>query len=171
MPSIVRKLIFYPNDILRTNCKEVNEINEDIKLLISDMFECIKTFNAVGVSAPQLNIDKRIAVAKIGSEEFVLINPIILESKGEMLSTEGCLSFPDILIDTVRPEYLKIRSLDLEGNEKEFDVQGIYANVLSHEIDHLNGRLFIDDLSLLKKDVIKRKMLKFTRKFLGKRKL
>ena len=160
MPSIVRKLIFYPNDILRTNCKEVNEINEDIKLLISDMFECIKTFNAVGVSAPQLNIDKRIAVAKIGSEEFVLINPIILESKGEMLSTEGCLSFPDILIDTVRPEYLKIRSLDLEGNEKEFDVQGIYANVLSHEIDHLNGKVFIDLLSPWKRKDVEKEIRK-----------
>ncbi|EOD01313.1 peptide deformylase [Caldisalinibacter kiritimatiensis] len=140
----LRQLRYEGDPILRKKSREVKEINDRIKTLIEDMIDTMYKEEGVGLAAPQVGILKRIAVIDIGKGPIRLINPEIVSGEGEEIDVEGCLSIPGKNGKVKRPKKVKVKYIDLEGNEKYIEGEGLLARALCHEIDHLNGILFID---------------------------
>ncbi|MDD6798074.1 MAG: peptide deformylase [Clostridia bacterium] len=132
------------DEVLHKTAKEVTEMTPKIQELIDDMFDTMYEANGVGLAAPQVGIRKRIVVIDCGDQPLVLINPVILETSGEQTGTEGCLSVPGKCGTVTRPDYAKVRALD--ENMEEFEVEGteLLARCLCHEIDHLDGVMYVD---------------------------
>jgi len=132
------------DDILRKKSKVVDEINQRVLLLIKDMIETMYNSKGIGLAAPQVGILKRIIVIDIGEGPIALINPEIVEMQGSQIESEGCLSIPGIQKNVERPEKVKVKALRETGEEIVIDGEGLLARALCHEIDHLDGILFID---------------------------
>lgn len=133
--------------VLRSKAKKVKEVNEKTNQLIDNMFETMYEEDGVGLAAPQVGMLKRIAVVDIREDNpIVLINPKIIEEEGKAIMEEGCLSIPNRTGDVIRSRRIKVRSLDKEGNEVEFEAEGFEARAIQHEMDHLDGVLFIDKM-------------------------
>jgi peptide deformylase len=162
----IRDIITLPDERLRLVSKSVERVNEGIRALVADMFETMYAAPGVGLAAVQLGVPMRVVVidATRGEEEkkpMALINPeIVWTSDEKTVQEEGCLSIPDYLDEVERAAKVKARFHDLEGNLVEVEADGLFARVLQHEIDHTNGVLFIDHLSRLKRDRVKRKFAK-----------
>ena len=140
--------------ILRQETKPVAAVTDEHRTLIDDMFETMHRAQGIGLAAPQVGRTERIAVVDVegGSQPLALVNPrVVSSSSGTEKSEEGCLSIPDIFGDVERPESVVVRALDRDGREIEIQASGLLARCLQHEIDHLDGKLFIDYLSLLKR--------------------
>lgn len=168
-------ILTYPEKSLLEPSTEVDNINDEIRKLIDDMGETMFDAPGVGLAAPQVGVNKRIIVYDVnagnpdddGSEAVfdALINPVIIESSGSIVSeNEGCLSVKDYTSDVKRYETVKVKALDIDGNEIEFEANGIRAVIMQHEIDHLDGILFIDRISLLKRTMYKKKLKKTLQK-------
>lgn len=145
----IRNIRTYGDEILTKRAKEVEEIDERTKELIEDMIETLHKNNGVGLAAPQVGVLKRIIVIDIyeeGTDVFVLINPEIVKTKGQQTVEEGCLSFPNQFAKIVRPAEVTVKALDKDGKKVKLVGKDLLAQVLSHEIDHLNGELFIDKI-------------------------
>lgn len=143
----IRNIRIEGDPILRKVSREVPEITDRIKVLLDDMRETMYSADGVGLAAPQVGILKRIIVVDPHDEEtglVKLVNPEIVESDGEQIGVEGCLSIPNYNATVKRPEHVKVKYIDEDGNEKVWDAHGFPAVILSHEIDHLNGVLFRD---------------------------
>ncbi len=174
------KIITIPDPILKKKCEPVNEINEDIKKLLDDMLKTMYGAG-IGLAAPQIGVNKRLIVLDVSprpglkryqeekdkdKEEikpnpFQMINPeITWVSKEKSTDEEGCLSIPGIMANVTRPNSCKVKYLDKNGNKKELLADGLLSRCLQHEIDHINGILFIDRLSKIKKNIILRKFKK-----------
>ena len=137
------------DEILKKVSKPVDEVNEKIRILAQDMLETMHKFNGVGLAAVQVGILKRVVVIHTDYEKeepIILINPEIIKQKGEQTVEEGCLSFPNKFAKVVRPETIIIKALDENGEEIEIKGKGLLAQAISHEIDHLNGEVFIDKI-------------------------
>ncbi|MBQ6588230.1 MAG: peptide deformylase [Butyrivibrio sp.] len=133
------------DDVLVKNCKEVKEITPRIKELVEDMFETMYEANGVGLAAPQVGILKRIFVIDVtGEDPMVFINPEILETSGEQTGYEGCLSVPGKSGVVTRPNYVKAKAFDLEGNEFIIEGEELLARAILHENDHLNGTMYVE---------------------------
>jgi peptide deformylase len=162
----VRPIIALPDKRLRLMSESVARIDEDVRTLVADMFETMYDAPGVGLAAIQVGVPKRVVTidATRGEEEkqpIALINPEIVWSSEEKIAhEEGCLSIPEYLDEVERPERVKVRFLDLEGRAHEIDAEGLLARVVQHEIDHINGVLFIDHLSKLKRDRVIKKYAK-----------
>lgn len=130
--------------VLRMKAREVREIDDNIRRLVKDMFDTMYDANGVGLAAPQVGISKRIIVVDTGDLPIALINPVILERIGENTSVEGCLSIPGVQGEVTRAERVSVKGTTLDGKEHEFHAEGLFARALQHEIDHLDGILFID---------------------------
>jgi peptide deformylase len=162
----IRPIISLPDKRLRTVSKPVTRVDGDVKKLVADMFETMYDAPGVGLAAIQVGVPKRIVTidATRGEEEkkpIVLINPEILWTSDEKtVVEEGCLSIPEYIDEVERPERIKARFTNLEGQTVEVEAEGLFARVLQHEIDHLNGVLFIDHLSKLKRDRVTKKFKK-----------
>ncbi len=148
-----RRLYWYGENILSTESETVDEINDEIKTLVADMFEVMKVENGVGLAAIQIGIAKRILVIEIPRNDkensttiqIAMINPTITEYSDElMVDEEGCLSLPDIREDVARSKYIKVSYTDIDGKNCSIEAQDFLARVVQHEMDHLNGILFID---------------------------
>jgi peptide deformylase len=127
-------------------------VTDEVRRLVADMFETMHHARGIGLAAPQVGRTERLAVIEIEGEPLVVINPEIVErSTGKDKAEEGCLSIPDIYADVERPKDVVVRAMDLEGNEYEIEATDLLARCLQHEIDHLDGRLFLDYLSVLKR--------------------
>jgi peptide deformylase len=137
--------------ILRQSTEPVKEITDELRALVADMFETMHHARGIGLAAPQVGRTERLAVVEIEGEPLVVINPEILETSGKAKAEEGCLSIPDIYADVERPKDVAIRAMDLEGNSYELQATELLARCLQHEIDHLDGKLFLDYLSVLKR--------------------
>jgi peptide deformylase len=137
--------------ILRQSTVPVQEITEDLRTLVADMFETMHHARGIGLAAPQVGRTERLAVIEIEGEPLVVINPEILETSGKSKAEEGCLSIPDIYADVERPNDVVVRAMDLDGNTYEVEATELLARCLQHEIDHLHGKLFLDYLSVLKR--------------------
>jgi peptide deformylase len=122
-----------------------------LRTLVADMFETMHHARGIGLAAPQVGRTERLAVIEIDGEPLVVINPEILETSGKAKAEEGCLSIPDIYADVERPKDVAIRAMDLDGNTYELQATELLARCLQHEIDHLDGKLFLDYLSVLKR--------------------
>lgn len=137
--------------ILREETTPVDEVTDELRALIDDMFETMYAAKGIGLAAPQVGRTERIAVVDVDGNPIVLVNPEIALSEGKTREEEGCLSIPDIYGDVDRAKRVVVRALDRNGNPFEIDAEDLLARCLQHEIDHLHGRLFIDYLSLVKR--------------------
>jgi len=165
---MIYPIVLYGDPVLETPAETVTEFNSDLKKLVEDMFESMYAAHGVGLAAPQIGIAKRIAVIDVTFKEkpdakLVLINPEIIGREGKQNGQEGCLSLPDFRENVARANVVTVRAQDAEGNWFEKTGDDLLARAFSHEIDHLNGRLFISHVSALKRDLIKRKIKKLVR--------
>ncbi len=164
----VREIKKYPDPVLRRKTASVGAIDEDICRLIDDMVETMHAAPGVGLAANQVGVPLQVAVIDIGSHEeegekhslVVLINPEIVSQEGAVVAEEGCLSVPDFTEKVKRAARVKVRARDRAGKTFELEADGLMAKALQHEIDHLNGILFIDRLSPIKKSIFRRKLKK-----------
>ncbi|PUU88630.1 MULTISPECIES: peptide deformylase [Halanaerobium] len=133
--------------VLRSKAKEIDGVNKKTLTLIDNMFDTMYEEDGVGLAAPQVGILKRIAVVDIREgNKITLINPEIIEEEGKAIMEEGCLSIPGETGDVIRAEKIKVRTLNKEGKEIEFEAEGFEARAIQHEIDHLDGVLFVDKI-------------------------
>jgi peptide deformylase len=161
----VREILIIGDPILARTSDPVDGITEEIVRLARDMVETVHAAPGVGLAAPQVGVNKRLIVVdlSVGEDEdalHVLINPEIVTKEGEIVGEEGCLSVPDIKEKVARPYKVVARGLDLEGQQIEIEGEDLLARALCHEIDHLDGILFVDKLSALKRTLIKKKFKK-----------
>ncbi len=140
----LRNIVLEGDEILRKRAREVGEVNDHIRMILDDMLETMKEHDGAGLAAPQIGILKRMFIAAVDGEIIELINPEILESKGEQYEDEGCLSLPGLVGTVKRPEYIKMKGLDRYGKEVMYEGNGFLPIVLSHEYDHLDGVLYTD---------------------------
>ena len=142
----IRTIIENGDPILRKTAKEVEVVDERIKVLVEDMIETLHKYNGVGLAAPQVGILKRVIVIDTydGSDVLVLINPKIIKTKGEQTVEEGCLSFPNQYAKVVRPKEVIVEAHNEKGEKIRVEGKELLAQALMHEIDHLNGILFVD---------------------------
>ncbi|MCI8283827.1 MAG: peptide deformylase [Firmicutes bacterium] len=140
----LRNIVKYGDEILKKKCRPVTDINDRIQVLIDDMIETVHEANGVGLAAPQVGVLRRIFVVDIGEGPIVLINPEIVETDGVQDGEEGCLSLPGRAGQVSRPNYVKIKGLDRNGNEVEYEGTELLARAFCHENDHLDGVLYID---------------------------
>ena len=163
----ILKILTYPNPRLYKIAKPVNEINKEHQDLIKNMTHTMYECNGIGLSATQVDFHERIIVIDISEEKnnlIVLINPDILERTGSQEYQEGCLSVPQVFEKIERFEKIKVKSLDQDGKYFEFEADGLLSVCIQHEIDHLDGKVFVDYLSALKRNRIKSKLIKVQKK-------
>jgi len=140
----IRQIRTNNDEILRKKCRKVEEINDRILVLLDDMIDTMYEADGVGLAAPQVGILKRIAVIDVGEGPICLINPEIIETHGEAIDEEGCLSLPGKTGNVKRPERVTVKALNEKGEEYTLTGEGLLARAFCHEIDHLDGVLFID---------------------------
>jgi peptide deformylase len=165
---MIYPIVKYGQQVLEQAAEPVTEFNADLEKLVADMFETMYAANGVGLAAPQIGISKRLCVidTTVGEHskaKLVLANPGMVLTEGEQVEEEGCLSLPDFRAKTARPLKVTVRAQDASGQEITLEGEGLLARALCHEIDHLNGKLFIHHLSRLKRDSIKRKVRKMAK--------
>jgi peptide deformylase len=156
-------ILHYPDPRLRTKAKAVTEFDSSLKTLISDMFETMYKAPGIGLAATQVNVHKRLLVMDVSEDKDdprVLINPEILMSEGDEEMDEGCLSVPGYYETVRRAEKVSVRAQNAEGEFFELTADGLEAVCIQHEIDHLDGKLFVDYISGLKRDRIRKKLEK-----------
>ncbi len=140
----IRNIRLSTDEVLRKKCKPVKEITPNLLTLLDDMANTMYEANGVGLAAPQVGILKRAVVIDIGDGLVELINPVILETSGSQIDDEGCLSLPGKSAPVERPNYVKVQAIDRDGNECIIEGEELMARALCHEIDHLDGILYID---------------------------
>ena len=159
----LRYIVKYGHPALRMKARQIETISASIRELAEDMIETMEVAEGIGLAAPQIAESKTLLVINAGLIEEdvpakVYINPVILAEAGSISMEEGCLSIPDIREDVIRPEMIKIKYLDLEGGQHEEECNGMLARVLQHEVDHLNGLLFVDRISQIKRKLLSKKL-------------
>ncbi len=156
-------ILEYPDPRLRKTAVPVPIVDDDLQRLIDDMFETMYAAPGIGLAATQVDVHKRLLVADVSIEKndpHVLINPEILAKDGVTVTEEGCLSVPGYYDEVERAEHIRARYLDRDGNTVERDAEGLLAVCIQHEIDHLNGKLFVDYLSEAKRQRIRKMLMK-----------
>ncbi|NIQ95991.1 MAG: peptide deformylase [Desulfuromonadales bacterium] len=161
----VLKIRHYPDEVLRRKADEVQSVDEELRALARDMAETMYDAPGVGLAAPQVGVSKRLMVIDCSPQDappelITAVNPQIVEARGEAIEEEGCLSVPEFYAAVPRHTWVKVRYLDMEGRQVEREAEGLLAVAFQHEIDHLDGVLFIDHLSSLKKSLFRKKYKK-----------
>jgi peptide deformylase len=159
------KIIKYGNPILFQAAKPVKTIDKEILELAQNMVLTMHAAPGIGLAAPQVSVSQRLITVDLSigekpEELIILANPELLETEGEDVSEEGCLSVPGVQEKVKRPARVRVKGIDLQGEKKIIEAAGLLARVFCHEIDHINGRLFIENLSPLKKALIRKKLKK-----------
>lgn len=160
------EILHYPDDRLRTKARPVTKVDDQIRQLVDDMFETMYEAPGIGLAATQVNVHQQVIVIDVSEEKnqpLCLINPVIIESDGEEESEEGCLSVPDIYDKVKRSELVTVKALDRDGREYTLKAAGLLAMCIQHEMDHLQGKLFVDYLSPLKQQRLRKKLEKARR--------
>lgn len=159
-------ILRYPDPRLRNKALPVEQVDDGIRRLVDDMFETMYAAPGIGLAAVQVNVAKRVVVIDVSEAKnspLVLINPEILERRGEEEMEEGCLSVPGYYDTVRRAEWVKVRALDRDGKPFELETGGLLAVCIQHELDHLDGKLFVDYLSELKRQRVRKKLEKAAR--------
>ena len=161
----IRKILKFPNQDLRIKAKPVETFDDELKTLTDDMFETMHSVNGIGLAATQIGVAKQVAVIDISPEKnepLVIVNPVIqiLDPSKTEDYDEGCLSVPGFFEKISRPSDIKLTYQDLNGKKQEIKPEGLLTKVVQHELDHLNGRLFVDHISELKRRRIRNKIVK-----------
>jgi len=157
------EILKYPDPRLRTVAKPVTEFNERLRQLVDDMFYTMYTAPGIGLAATQVDVHERLLVMDISEDKLqplCLINPVLLEQSGSIEGDEGCLSVPEVYESVKRAEWVRVKALDRDGQELELEAEGMLAVCIQHEMDHLEGKLFVDYLSQLKRSRLKKKVSK-----------
>ena len=150
----------YPDPVLKKPTELVTDFGDELAGFVGKMFAAMKASEGVGLAAPQVGVLRKIAVVEYEGKPYVLINPRLIDQGGEQDGEEGCLSFPGIYAEVKRPEWVRVEAQDAKGEPHVHEVHGFTARAFLHEMDHLEGKLFIDHLSGLKRGSIRRKMIK-----------
>jgi peptide deformylase len=150
----LRPLHLLGSPALRQHSAEVKTVDDEVRRLIEDMFETMDASRGVGLAANQVGVARRVAVVDADGDRFAMIDPVILETEGRATAEEGCLSIPDIFGDVTRPERVMIEALDPQGQPFRKEATGLKARAIQHEIDHLDGILFLDHLSLIRRQML-----------------
>lgn len=158
-------IVLYPDPVLLKATRPVEQVDDELRQLVTDMVETMNAAPGIGLAANQVGRTERLCVVDLtaGEEEghlHVLINPEIVEADGADLDEEGCLSFPGISIDVERPAQIKVRALDLDGEPFEIEAEGLLGRCIQHECEHLDGHTFLRNLSGLKREMVKRSIKK-----------
>ena len=157
------QILEYPDPRLRTRAEPVEAVDDELRRLIDDMFETMYEAPGIGLAATQVNVHRRLLVADVSEDKDdprVFINPEILEKDGVAVTEEGCLSVPGFYEKVERAEHIRVRALDRNGEAFETELEGLLAVCVQHEIDHLDGKLFVDYLSQLKRQRIRKRIEK-----------
>jgi len=165
---VILNIVKYPEPVLQQPGEPVNEFNDELHKLVADMFETMYAAQGIGLAAPQVAVSKRVTVIDLSmgkdpAQKLVLVNPEITFQEGKQYEEEGCLSFPEIREKVVRAFKVKIRAQDENGKWFEMDGEELLSRAFQHEIDHLDGMLFIFRMSGLKRDMALRKIRKMQR--------
>lgn len=159
----IRQILHFPDSRLRQKALPIDEVNDDIRQLVDDMLETMYQAPGIGLAATQINVQKRVIVIDISEDKslpLILINPEITNKQGQREHEEGCLSVPEAYELVTRADCVQITALDRDGNRFELDADDLLATCIQHEIDHLDGKLFVDYLSNLKRQRIKKRLEK-----------
>ena len=165
---MIRPILCYPDKRLREPGQDVEVFDEDLRALVDDMAETMYAAPGVGLAAPQIGVSKRLFIIDVATDDDepsdlrVFINPEIVETEGDTTFNEGCLSFPGAHEEVERAEKVKVRALDQDGQPFELEADGLLAIAIQHENDHLEGKLMIDHLSILRRRLLHRAMTKRT---------
>lgn len=162
------KIRIYPDPVLRVECPEVTEFGDDLRRLADDMVETMHGAPGIGLAAPQVGVEQRLAVIDLSVGEdpeaiLVLVNPRFVERAGAETEVEGCLSLPDITDRVERPERVRVAAQDVTGEPFEIEAEGLLARAICHEMDHLDGVLFVDHLRGLRRDRARRRLRRLAR--------
>ncbi|MBU1105442.1 MAG: peptide deformylase [Candidatus Riflebacteria bacterium] len=152
------RVLHFGEEPLRADSKAVTEITDDIRRLVADMFETMNEAKGVGLAAPQVGVNVRLAIIDIGENPLVLINPRIIKSTGKETCDEGCLSFPGLTEKVERAKKVAAEATDIDGSRYQIEAEGLLARAIQHELDHLDGVLFIDRISKARKLQIKHEL-------------
>jgi peptide deformylase len=146
----IRKIVTVPDPVLRKHAKKVNSFDRSLKKLVADMMDTLHDANGAGLAAPQVGVSQRVIVLSINEKdtttEMAIVNPEVVKRKGERICKEGCLSIPGYVGEIKRSEEVKVKGFDITGKEMRIKGQGLLSQALEHEIDHLNGVLYVDHL-------------------------
>jgi len=167
----IRKILYLPEAVLRQVAKPVEQFDETLQTLIEDMFDTMYDAKGVGLAAPQIGVSLRLSVIDVEGDKknkLVLINPEIIAEEGKAEYQEGCLSVPSAYDTVIRAEKVTIKAQDRHGEFFEMTANGLLGECFQHEIDHLNGKLFVDLLSPLKRAMARKKLEKFKRQHVRK---
>lgn len=165
----VREIRIYGDPVLREQATSIEQVDPEVRRLAEDMLDTVEDADGIGLAGPQVGVLQRIIVARPPAEKGgtrepgrVLVNPVILEKRGPVTSAEeGCLSIPDVYEMVKRPEQIRVRAVDLDGEEFELEAEGILSRIIQHEIDHLDGVLFIDRIGPMRRALLKKKLRSF----------
>lgn len=164
-----RPIITLPDPILRQASQPIETIDDDVRRLAADMFETMYAAPGIGLAAIQVAVPKQLLVVDVADDDekprpIAMINPKIVEMGDQLrVHEEGCLSIPDFQVEIERPDWVRVQYLDLDGKQQELATDGLLATAVQHEIDHLQGKLIIDFLSRLKRDIVVRRFKKQAR--------
>lgn len=158
-----REILKYPDTRLEVSCRPVDSFDDDLRALARDMLDTMRANAGIGLAAPQIGEDVQLTVVDLSGgtdpeQQMVLVNPRVVEEEGEERDEEGCLSFPELILVVPRPARVVVEARDLEGEPLRIQAEGLLARCLHHEIDHLQGVLFIQRVSPLKRDLARRKI-------------
>ena len=161
----VLEIVSYPHSALTRRAEEVEKVDGKTRKLISDMVDTMYANGGIGLAAPQVGVSKRVIVVDVrpydpSASLISIVNPEVVSEKGEILHEEGCLSVPECVEGINRKQWIKIRGLDERGREIEVEGEGMLAIALQHEIDHINGRVILDRMSRIKRDLYKKRLKK-----------
>jgi peptide deformylase len=140
--------------VLRQRSADVQAVDDDVRRIIDDMFETMEAARGVGLAANQVGLARRVAVIDAEGHRFAMVNPVIVDAEGRATAEEGCLSIPEIFGDVTRAERVVLEAFDREGQPFRLEAEGLTARAIQHEIDHLDGILFLDHLGLMKRKVL-----------------
>jgi peptide deformylase len=140
--------------VLRQHSAEVKVVDDEVRRLVDDLFDTMDAAHGLGLAANQVGVARRVAVVDADGDRFALIDPVIVEAEGRATAEEGCLSIPDIYGDVTRPDRIVVDALDPDGNRFRKEATGLKARAIQHEIDHLDGILFLDHLSLIRRQML-----------------
>jgi peptide deformylase len=161
--GMVREILIWPDPILKQKAAKVPQVDDSVRALVNDMFETMYAADGVGLAAPQVGVLLNVIVLDTTPRQpeakpLAMVNPVILSMEGKVRDTEGCLSIPGEAEDVERAEKVTVRFQDVQGAVQELSCDGLLAIAVQHELDHLNGTVFVDHLSSLKRDLIKKRM-------------
>lgn len=162
---MVREILIWPHPVLASVCATVSVFDEDLRRLLTDMGDTMLKAKGSGLAAPQLGFPVRAVTVLVQDDKGLrsilqLVNPVIVERKGSQLMKEGCLSLPGVLDQVRRSTWVKVKAQGVDGEHVEVDGDGVLAHALQHELDHLDGKVFVEHLSILKRNIARRQLTK-----------